>query len=418
MEIKELTNLEFKEFSEKFRPSSMYQTPYYAFTMNEQNCDSFFVGLFDNNILRAASLILVQKINGFKYGFAPRGFLLNYNDFNLLETFTKELKQFLKKKDIVAIKVNPLIIKSVYNNEGKMISKNAEYDKIFAELKTLGYYHLGYNNYFEALKPRFEAVVNIDLPYTGIFANITKAFRTKIRKADNDGIKVYHGNINNLEYLYLQTKGKYPRDLDYFKQLYNFFDKENLIDFYYSKLDTTEYLKITQNLYNEYSKLSNKLNNELLKNPSQGEGIMNQKLAIDNEFEKIRGQLAVATNYLRDYPDGIVLASALVVKWQDEIYLIMDGHNEEYKNFNGKHLLLWKLMGRYSKLGYKRFNLGGVSNIQKDDKKYKGLNEFKLSFNAKVIEYAGDFELITNNALYFMYRRTTNFSNMLKSGKN
>lgn len=416
MEIKELTNAEFKAFSEQFSPSSMYQTLYYALTMNKEDCDSFFVGLMDGNVLKAASLILVQKISGFKYAFAPRGFLVNFSDNNLLETFTKLLKKYLKRKDIVAIKINPMIIKSVYNENGEIIKENYEYNNIFENLKKLGYYHLGYNNYFEALKPRYEAVVNIDLPYTQIFANIEKPFRTKIRKSIKDGIKVYHGNIDNLDYLYLHTKNKYPRDLDYFKNLYESFDKENLIDFYYSKLDTTEYLKISQKKYTQYEKLANELNKKLMSSTGNNEKDMNKKILVDKEFEKAKNQLAAATNYLRDYPDGIILASALIVKWQSEVYLIIDGYDETYKNFNGKHLLLWKLMGRYSKLGYKRFNLGGVSNIQKPSK-YKGLNEFKLNFNAKVIEYTGDYELITNTPLYFMYRRSNNFNNMIKPGK-
>lgn len=414
MEMRQLTNDEFKVFASNFKPTSMYQSPEYAFTMNKENCDSFFVGLIEGNLLKAASLIIVQKVNGFKYAYAPRGFLINYNDTALLQTFTMEIKKFLKKRDIVAIKINPLIIKNLYNDEGKLIKENQDYNSVFAELKNLGYYHLGYNNFFEALKPRFEAIVNIGLPFSQIFANIKKPFRTKIRKAVNDGIKVYHGNINNLEYLYLQTKNKYPRNLNYFRNLYHFFDNTGLIDFYYSKLDTTEYLQISQKLYAEYEAKSYELNKKIVDNPNQSERFMNKKIEIDNEFEKIKNQLVAATNYLREHPEGIILASALVVKWQDEVYLIMDGYDDNYKSFNGKHLLLWKLMGRYSKLGFKRFNLGGVSNIQKTIPKYKGLNEFKLHFNAKVVEYAGDFELITNTPLYFMYRRSTDLNNMLK----
>ena len=291
MEIKELTNEEFKAFSKVFKPSSMYQTVEYALTMNGENCDSFYVGFIDNNNLKAASLIIVQKVSGFKYAFAPRGFLINYNDFELLENFTKELKKFLKKKDIVAIKINPLLIKNVYDKNGKIISQNTAYNTIFDKLKALGYYHLGYNNYFEALKPRYEAIVNIDLPYTKIFANIDKNFRTKIRKASKEGIKVYHGNINHLDYLYLQTKDKYPRDKEYFENLYKYFEKDNLIDFYYSKLDTTEYLKICQNAYNKYDAISKELNQKLIETQGQNDKAMNEKIEIDKEFEKAKKNL-------------------------------------------------------------------------------------------------------------------------------
>lgn len=413
MTIKQLTNEEFKKFSENFIPSSMFQTTYYAFTMNEQNSDCFFLGLIDNNVLKAASLIIVQKINGFKYAFAPRGILIDYNDFDLVNEFTKLMKKFLSKREIVAIKISPLIIKNVYDKNGKIINQNANFNSVFNNLKSTGFYHLGYNNYFEALKPRFEAVINLDLSYTQLFANIDKAFRTKIRKAERDGIKVFHGNEKKLEYLYFHTKDKYPRDLRYFKDLYKFFDKDNLIDFYYSKLDTTEYLKVTQALYSKYEHLSNEINQMIIKSKIRNEKLLNKKIRIDKRFEQYKLQLVKATEYLKKYPNGIILSSALIVKWQDEIYLVIDGYDSNYKYFNGKHLLLWKLMVRYSKLGFKKFNLGGISNITKPSK-YKGLNEFKMNFNAKAIEYAGDFELITNKPLYFMWRNSKDFSNMFK----
>ena len=37
-----------------------------------------------------------------------------------------------------------------------------------------------------------------------------------------------------------------------------------------------------------------------------------------------------------------------------------------------------------------------------------------MSFGSCAIEYAGDFELVTNNTLYFMYEKTRKISNMIK----
>ena len=182
MKIKVLTNDEFLGFSKRFKPSSMYQTVEYALTMNNQNQNSMFIGLVDDNELKAASLILIQKINGFRYASAPRGFLIDYNNKELLTTFTKLLKKFLGKKDIVAIKINPMIIKSVYNSSGKSILKNTKYDEIFSNMTKLGYFHLGYNNYFEALKPRFEAIIDLEKPTNKLFKEIDKGFKLKLEK--------------------------------------------------------------------------------------------------------------------------------------------------------------------------------------------------------------------------------------------
>ncbi len=415
--IKLLSNVEFLEFTKQFKPSSIYQTPYYAFTMHEENYDSMFVGLIEGNVLKAASLILVYKINGFKYALAPRGFLIDYNDEKLVATFTKLIKKFLGKKDIVAIKVNPMIIKNVYNSLGHTINYNELYDKTFNYMKKLGYFHLGYNNYFEALKPRFEAYINLDLDYIKLFGNIEKSCRNKIRKAVRDGIKVYHGSSDDLKYLYEQTKNDYPRDLNYFKNLYKFFGKDDLIDFYYSKLDTTDYLQYTQNMYNKYSFRSSELSKALISQKGNSDKIVSEKLEVDKNVVKYRKQLAEATEYLKKFPNGIITSSALIIKWQDAVYLVIDGYDKKYRQFGAKQLMIWKLMGRYAKLGFKKFYLGGVANINKTNNKYKGLNEFKLNFHSNVIEYVGDFELITNSPLYFVYKNSFGITGIFGSKK-
>ena len=417
MRIKLLSNVEFLEFTKQFKPSSIYQTPYYAFTMHEENYDSMFVGLIEGNVLKAASLILVYKINGFKYALAPRGFLIDYNDEKLVAIFTKLIKKFLGKKDIVAIKVNPMIIKNVYNSLGHTINYNELYDKTFNYMKKLGYFHLGYNNYFEALKPRFEAYINLDLDYIKLFGNIEKSCRNKIRKAVRDGIKVYHGSSDDLKYLYEQTKNDYPRDLNYFKNLYKFFGKDDLIDFYYSKLDTTDYLQYTQNMYNKYSFRSSELSKALISQKGNSDKIVSEKLEVDKNVVKYRKQLAEATEYLKKFPNGIITSSALIIKWQDAVYLVIDGYDKKYRQFGAKQLMIWKLMGRYAKLGFKKFYLGGVANINKTNNKYKGLNEFKLNFHSNVIEYVGDFELITNSPLYFVYKNSFGITGIFGSKK-
>ena len=89
--MRELTNQEFNEFTNNYINKSIYQTVEYAKTMNKEKCDSIYVGLIDKDEIIAASLILIEKIGNFKYGYAPRGFLIDYLNENLLREFTKEL---------------------------------------------------------------------------------------------------------------------------------------------------------------------------------------------------------------------------------------------------------------------------------------------------------------------------------------
>lgn len=415
MRIRELTNTEFTNFADNYPIHSIYQTAEYALVMNNQDTNSFFLGLVDDfdNII-GATLILVENLFGFKYAYAPHGFLIDYNNKELVNTFTKEIKKYLGSKNIMGIKLNPKIIKNISYSKSSSKEINYEYDNIFKTLQNLGYYHFGYNNYFEALKPRFEAVIDINIPYYLIFNNISKNFRTKIRNAEKIGIKIFKGNENDLSLLYEHTKRKYKRDIKYFEDAYKYFSKRNMIDIYYARLNTTKYITFTQKEYEEAQQLSNFLEEEILTKISGNEKLIKRKIIADTKLDDSKNKLIEATNLLKNNPNGIDLASILVIKYRDTVYLLMDGYNPTYQKFNGKHLLLWKVIEKYAKEGYKRFSLGGVINPESKNKKFEGLNEFKLNFGAKIYEYAGDFELITNNTQYFMYRNSAPIRNILK----
>lgn len=413
MYLKQLTNAEFNNFVNNFQDKSLYQTIPYTTSMNNQNYENFLVGLMDGDHIMAASSILIRTEEKYKYAYAPRGFLIDYTNFELLEIFTKEIKKFLNKNGVIAIKVNPMIHKNIYNSNYELESSNYDYNAIFHKLKSLGYHHLGYNNFFEALKPRFEAILDLNIDLSNLFKNIKKEFRTKIRGAERNGIVIYKGRLENLEYLYSQKKDLYPRTLKYFQDIYTNFG--NSAEFYYAKVDTSTYLTRTQQTFLEIEKNNSKLANDILKAAGKGNSkLLNRKLYSDRQVEKYRNQLIKATALLRDLPNGIVLATALVIKHGDTAYLFMDSFDNNYRYFNAKHLLIWKLIEKYKSEGISKFNLGGVSNNIDKNHRFTGLNEFKLNFGSKVIEYAGDFELITNKTSYILYHNAAPLKTIIK----
>ena len=414
MYIKELTNEEFNSFTSNFPYKSFYQTPEYAFVMSHEKNEAFFIGLIDDNYILAATLVIVEKRSGFKYAYTPRGYLINFNDYNLVEEFTKLLKEFLGKKDIVAFKINPMIVRHIYNNNKEIIYKNKHYDSIFEQLIKLGYNHQGYNDYFEAIKPRFEAILNIETDSEEIYKNIDKNYRKKIKNAIDDGIHVYKGNFNELKYLYEQSKYKYPRSYEFLQDIYKHYDQKEMVDLYYAKLNTEEYLINSQQEHEQQEVETNDINYKIMEDMHKDKSkLINKKLTSDSLLNKYENKLITATSLLQNHPQGIVLASIMVIKYYGTIYMFMDGYDMTYRYLNAKHLLLWKVIEEYSKKGFKKFNLGGISNITKEDK-YKGLNDFRMNFGSCAIEYAGDFELVTNNTLYFMYKKAEKLSKIIK----
>lgn len=405
MKLKEITNEEFTKFASEFPTKSIFQTTGYAFTMNKQHFDSFFLGLIDETgKINAASLILVANVKGFKYAYAPRGFLIDYTNKKLLSDFTSQIKKFLSRNDIIAIKINPLVIRNVFDKKGNLIATNNNAEIIMNNLKSLGYTHMGFNNYFEAFKPRFEAIVDLKPETEELFMSCKKALRTKVRRAELNGITIHRGDDQNIKYLYEQLKAVYPRDLKYFQDSYEFYSHNNLIDFYYAKIETSTFLAQSQKLYQEQEQIVNDLSNTVIveaKNDSSK--TLSMKLEADNLLASYKEQLLRATELLKKYPEGIITACALVIKNGPEAVLLIDSRDKAYSAFNSKHILLWKIMSKYASEGYKKFNLGAVSNVKLKPNKFQGLNDFKCNFNPKVYEYLGDFELVAIKSLHLVF---------------
>ena len=419
MELRELTNEEFSSFIDKYEISSNYQTLEYALTMNNQNYEPEFIGLLnDNKEIVAGSLILIEKLGKNKlYAYAPRGFLIDYSNFELLSEFTKQLKVYLKKKKVMAIKISPMLARSKYTPSTKIKIDNPKYDECFNNLKNLKYHHLGYNNFFEAYKPRFEAVTTLQgRTYEEIFNSMDGTFKQKILGCDLAGVRVYKGTEDNLDYVYEELREKRTKSMEYIKDLYKNFSKTNKINVFFAQLETKVFLVNTQIEYQKQINVCSEITDQLFKSQGQSNNdLINKKIQEDNKLANLKNQLVYATNLLRDNPNGIMLACVMAIKQRNKVYLTLDGLNEEYKHLCAKNLLIWKVIENYAKEGAVEVHIGGITNptyIGED--KYKEATEFRLSFSADAIEYAGDFELVTRPVKYMFYRNSSPIRNIMK----
>lgn len=401
MQIREINKNELDNFLSTI-PHSLYQTEEYAKTMEKQGFNIKILGLDENGNIIGSTILLISKKMGFTYAFAPRGFVIDYNNFELVNKFTTEIKKYCKKNGIVAIKLNPRIIREINGN-----TNNNNYKEICANLSKLKYSHMGYNDFFESFKPRFEAIIEIKAK-EAMFNNIKKEYRTKIRSAIDNGVEIHKGTYNDLEYLYLQTEKKYPRDLLYFRYLYYFFSQNKKIDLFYAKLDCKKLLNKFRILYVKQEKICSEIDKAIKLNHSNK--LTALKIEADNLLGKYHNQLSNATKMVQKNPEGIIIASALFIKESNEVYMIMDGFDKKYKRYNAKHLLIWEVLNYYK--NYKYLNLGGMTSLKED--KYKGLNNFKMNFGSSCYEYVGDLELVCIPSKYFLLKNAMPYQGLLK----
>ena len=130
MYIKELSLMEFIEYSKDNIIGNYYQSINYAMLKAEEGYEYEYIGLVDNTDIIAASLILYKKIGNTFYGYSPRGFLIDYSNPVILEKFTNLIKDYYKKKNFTFIKINPEIAIGKLNKKTLNFEYNENYNVI------------------------------------------------------------------------------------------------------------------------------------------------------------------------------------------------------------------------------------------------------------------------------------------------
>ena len=117
------------------------------------------VGLEDQDgNLVAGALVLIRFLPIIKRPFLyiPRGYIIDFEDKKLLETFTKAMHQYAKSKKAIFIKLDPDIKYVDRNVDGEKIEGALENNELIQTLNELGYRHLGFTQDFDSsIQPRY-----------------------------------------------------------------------------------------------------------------------------------------------------------------------------------------------------------------------------------------------------------------------
>ena len=86
-------------------------------------------------------------------------------------------------------------------------------------------------------------------------------------------------------------------------------------------------------------------------------------------------------------------------------YIIAEGHDKNYSFINGNYLMRWEIIKKAKNNNFKYVNMGAIAGEFTNKNPYKGLNEMKLGYNGKAIEYIGEYEIILNKIAYMLYQK-------------
>lgn len=427
MEFVELKEEEFKEFSINHPQISFYQTINWGKLKKENGWKMHLIGLKKDKKIVAASLLLSKSIKLGNMFYAPRGFLIDYNDFELLEIFTKEVKKYVKSKKGIFLKIDPYLSYQERDLEGKIVENGKNNINSYNNLKKLGYKHFGFNLMQETLQPRWIFITETkNTTVDDVMKNMDPKTRQILRKNERNKIKVReisYEEIDKFKEIMQHTGDRrdfIDRPLSYYQEMYKHLHDDGILKIMIAELDTNELISEYQKEIDEIKLDSKQREEKYNKDPSK----MNEQKYHDKqnhnkqEIERITKTKKHVEDLKEKYGDVLTLGGILFLIYGNEVLSLVGGSYKDFMEFQSAYTVHFAGLKYAIENNYERYNFYGITGIFDEKNPLFGLYSFKRDFSGKVVELIGEFDLVINKPLYSIYKMAFKTYKGLKNIKN
>ena len=398
----------FEKFVKSNKKSHFLQSYYWGeFAKSKKNLIPHYVGLEDDKkSLIATAMLLEKKLPlGYSYFYCPRGYVIDYDNKELLKEFTEYLKQYVKKYKAIFIKIDPDIIYHEEDNDGNVIKENN--DELINTLKKLGYTHLGFTKNFETMQPRYTFRIDMNKSYEEIENKFSKTTKQRIKKAEDLDVEVKIGNIDDIDTFYeLMTitenrKDFVTHDKDYYKTLYEIWNNsENSCNLF---LGIVNIDKMLNNFENKKEELQSKI--EELPKEELSKSQKTKKIELEKQLEKNIENIEKYTNIKKEYGNEITLSAHFIMEYGNMAWVLYAGNHNILTDTYANYKTYKEHIKYYYDKGIKVYDQFGTIGDLRSDNPLLGLHEFKKKFGGNYVEFTGEFDLILNKFMYFTFTK-------------
>lgn len=411
MRMIEITKEKFEEFTSKSEYKNYCQTANYGMIMSETGFDYSFVAYTTNDLeILAAGMFLTKKIGRYYYAYCPKGYIIDYNDTELVKKFTRNLIKYYKRKKVIFLKINPEIIIGTINTNTFEKTPN-ENTNILDNLKSLGFKKRKELNPLELLQPKLTALINLKEYDVN---KLDKKVRNNIRNTENNGLVLEVADANKIEILYEFIKNMKDRSINYYRNFYNTFKRTEQADLLLVSIDYETYLINAKKRVEEEQIKNEELNNKLRTDTS--EKTLNEKMNSDKALEQYKQDVIYATAGLKRN-EKTYIGGAITIKYGNKVSILIAGVDKNYNYLNPNYFLHHKIFEMY-KENFDECDINGIADDFSNESKFSGLNKFKMGFNPKIVEYIGELDLIISEWRFKIVERNDLLSNEFTKKKN
>lgn len=391
--IENLEKEEYENFVINSEKSHFMQSYSFGQIQKIKGFKPYYVGIKKNNQLIATALLLEKKIfKNIGYMYSPRGFILDYNNYEVLEEFTKHLKKLIKRKNNIFLRIDPDL--DIKNNID-----------IINKLKQLNFKHKGFNKNFENNQPRYTFRLNIDKDIKDVYKNFHPTTRKILNKGNQYNLKIYKGNVNDINEFYTTMKETalreniIPSKREYYQKFYEEFNQNNMSDIYMVKVNIDDLKqKYIENINNIKKEIEN-INNKEKRNIEKSSNLIND---LNNKLNKCYRELEEIKNIKEK---ELTLSSIITVKYNDKVWTVHGGNHSLLRWLNANYLLYYEIIKDANKDKYKIIDFFGTTGDPKPDNPIYGIHLFKERLGGTLTEFIGEFDYINKPVLYFLYKK-------------
>lgn len=368
-----------------------------------------YVAVQKEDCIVAAALIVYTPLRKYQYVYIPRGFVMDYQDSELVTFFTKSIKEYAKQLNALYLLMDPYVSYVERDENGKEVEGGTNQKEVVTQLQKLGYLHQGFKVGFDvATQCRWMSVLDVQgKTKEEVFASFDSQTRQNIKNTIKTGVKVrllQREELSLLEKMVEEASDKHGFEqlsLSFYEEEYDCF-KEHATA-YYAYIDTQEYLDtIVSDMEVEKSN-KEKAEQGLAENPHSKNSKTRLNTAI-SRLQALEKRYEDAKQLQQECGKEVGLAAAMFVKYGQEIVYLTSGSSDVYKRFKGAYALQWHMIQMCIEEGYHYYNFYGVSGYFQEGEEGYGVFNFKRGFKAKVVELVGDFILPVQESAYRRYR--------------
>lgn len=398
MELKEIE----KKIYQKYWNDSPYKTflsaPEIALLREQEGWKSYFLGLYDEDKLVGATLLVAhpRHLNKVEF-YAPRGFLVDYHNNKYLDSFVNLSREFVKQHKGYVLRIDPYLIYHERDIDGNIVEGGVDNSSVVEHLKTLGFK--------KVVKPeQVTWMFSLDLEgktKDDIMKEMKPNVRNIIRKALKFGIdtkELTYEELDKFQNIMIETgarKGFGVRKITYFQEMYKLFHDKGEVKYFISTLNLNKYI--------EQLELDIKERQDKIASLSEAKYNDGAKTNLNNEVNSLEKRVEDAKDIIKSKNSAIItLSGSMFMLIKPEIIYLSSGNYEEFMKFNAQYLIQWQLIQYGIDNGFKKHNFYGIPEDINTHPKDYGIYEFKRGFNGYVEELIGEYELPISKEYYLI----------------